>query len=113
MEMAHMALDTDSDAGVPETAPYTPNPYSCGLSLCLDARLLDMLGIEGLPTAGTTFHIEAVGVCTDSSTSDPDADGDIDQMNLRIQITHLGLEHEEEAEPERDHAMRLYGNKEG
>ena len=108
MELTHLAMDTDNDA---QLMPSAPNPYPCGMTLNLDAATLAQLGIEGLPPAGTSFHLEAMGTVTNSSTSDPDADGDIDYMNVQVQITHLGLEQEEEESPERDHAQRMYGTK--
>lgn len=98
-------------APVPMDSPPEPY-YPCGLSLNLDAEALEALGIEGPPTAGKQFHVEAFGVITNSSTSDPDADGDVDSVNLTLQITHMGFEHEAE-EDDKGPASRLYGPKEG
>jgi hypothetical protein len=100
-----------------EAAPIAAAPfYPCCLSLMLDSEALAQLGIDDLPNAGTEFHLEAMGVITRSSTSDPDADGDVDSCCLSLQVTHLGFEHDEEPplrDTDKDRAARMYGPKEG
>jgi hypothetical protein len=100
-----------------EAAPIAAEPfYPCSLSLMLDMEALEALGIDDMPNAGTEFHLEAMGVITHSSTSDPDADGDVDSCCLSLQVTHLGLEHEKEPplrDTDKDRAARMYGPREG
>ena len=101
----------------PEMAPVAPGPcYPYGLTLNLDAEAIEALGITELPTAGTEFHLEAVGIITLSSTADPDADGDVDGINLTLQLTHMGFEHQASPalkDTDGDRASRLYGSREG
>ena len=107
-----MAREMPAVAGLPEPAIH----YPFGLALHLDMEALEALGIDPMPTAGTEFHLEAHGVITHSSTSDPDADGDVDFCNLALQVKHLGFEHEESPplkDTDADRATRMYGPKEG
>lgn len=93
----------------PDSAEDGPSYPGC-LTLTLDAETLQALGVEGVPTAGTQFHLEAFGSVTYSATMDPDVDGDIDNVMLTLQITHMAFEHEDEEDTE-GAAGRLYGPK--
>jgi hypothetical protein len=111
MELVHMCREPELP---PDSSPANPTQpyYPYGLALNLDMEALEALGIEGMPSAGTEFHLEAHGCITHSMTCDPDADGDIDGCCLTLQITHLGFEHGEEPErksTDEKHAKRLYG----
>lgn len=105
-----MQRETPPDAAYPTVAACD---YPYGLCLRLDMDELAKLGIDvqSLPTAGNGFHLEAMGVIKRSATEDPDSDGDIDCVCLELQITHMGLEHEGEEAPPRDHAKRMYGKR--
>jgi hypothetical protein len=95
-----------------DIGPPAESYYPHGLSLTLGMEELEALGIEGLPTAGTEFHLEALGVITACSTMDPDADGDVDHVCLTLQIKHMGFEHEESPpirDTDEDRAKRMYG----
>jgi hypothetical protein len=110
MDMVDMAREMPAVAGVPEMGEASV--YPCCLTLNLDMEALEALGVDPLPTAGTEFHLEAHGVITHSSTSDPDADGDVDGANLTLQVKHLGFEHEAEPplkDTDHDRAGRMYG----
>lgn len=91
------------------------SPYPYGMRLTLNQQQLEQLGYDGLPPAGTTLRIEAVGCVVRASTEDPDADGDIDYLCVEVQITEMGMEEEassgkDEEEPG-DRAGRMYGKK--
>jgi len=112
MDMVDMSREMEAPAEVEPKAQC----YPYGLTLNLDAEAIEALGITALPTAGTQFHLEAFGVITMASTSDPDADGDVDHVNLTLQLTHMGFEHEaspEMKDTDSDRATRLYGPREG
>lgn len=113
MKLVDMAREPEhglTDVAAPPSATSPEPYYPYGLALNLDAEALEALGIDDVPMAGKEFHIEAFGVITNSSTSDPDADGDVDSVNLTLQIKHLGFEHEAE-EDKQGPAARLYGPK--
>jgi hypothetical protein len=115
MDLVDMAIKAPiAERMYAESPACSPYPY--GLRLNLNAEQLAALGIEGLPPAGTTMHLEAVAVVTRSSTEDPDADGDVDYVCLEMQVTQLAVEEgeggeDEEDEPETkvdDRAERMY-----
>lgn len=93
------------------------SPYPYGLRLNLNQEQLKALGYDGLPPAGTTLRIEAVGCVVRASSEDPDADGDIDYLCVEVQITEMGMEEEEAStgeDSDRDagqRATRMYGAK--
>lgn len=91
------------------------SPYPYGMRLTLNQEQLEQLGYDGLPSAGTTLRIEAVGCVVRSASEDPDADGDCDYLCVEVQITEMGMEEEEAPEEEDeddDRAGRMYGKKE-
>lgn len=112
--MAHKAGEGEM---LPACPPQSEYPY--GLRMTLNEEQLSALGLEGLPPAGTTLHLEAVAVVTRSSTEDPDADGDIDYVCVELQLTQLGVEEEGDSEEEgaverrERRGKRMYGGKDG
>jgi len=110
-------MTRESEPGGELPSPPAVSPYPYGLRLNLSQEELGKLGYEGLPPAGTTLHLDAIGVVTRASSEDPDADGDIDYLCVEIQITELGVEEEsasagEDADEDAgNRAGRLYGGK--
>jgi hypothetical protein len=123
MELKHMVVGTPGLKGVTEGGVSSPvdvsgteptSHYPLNLTLHLHHHQLKHLGIEDhhdMPTVGREFHAELHGHISHSHHEEgPEG---VSNRSLTLQITHMGLEHEDEEEEERDHAKRMYGPKEG
>lgn len=115
MELKHMVVEsgTPGEDAQATLGEQTTSHYPHGLSLHLDHDSLRHLGIEDhheMPAAGRKFHIEAMGHIENVEHS-VDAEGKTTARHMRLQVTHMGMEHEDKEEPERDHASRMYGKK--
>jgi hypothetical protein len=110
MKLVHLKMDSPQNLAMPSIAQELMYPYGCCLHLTQE--ILEALGFEELPPAGSTFKVEGIGVVTSASTEDPDADGDVDMANVRIQMTHLAIEQDSDknrAAARKSKAAKLYG----